>query len=128
MGTPEFVSGNGNPNYIYAYVRSISGPAVEKPPQDNGLLVGDSFAYRMVCENLPVQIAGGGTYVDNLKFNLHELRLTFRWPIMPNGQMPPRPTPQTFRTLIAGQIQTDFVSVSGQTNYFYQSQSFTNAP
>jgi prepilin-type N-terminal cleavage/methylation domain-containing protein len=127
LGTPEFVSGN-NTNHIYAYVRSISGPAMEKPPQDNGLLLGDSFGYRIICENVPVQSADNSTYVKDLQWNLHELRQTFYWPILPNGQLPPRPPSQIFRTLIAGQIHTDFVNVSGQTNYFYQSQSFTNAP
>ena len=32
-------------NYIVAYVRSISGPASEKPPQDNDIVLGDSFSY-----------------------------------------------------------------------------------
>jgi hypothetical protein len=56
--------------------------------------------------------------------NLHELRLTFLWPVQPNGKL--GNGRQTYRALIAGQI--------GQTNsllqplYFYQSQSFTNAP
>ena len=41
-------------NHIVAYVRSISGPAVEKPPQDNQLLQADSFTYRIYCVNAPV--------------------------------------------------------------------------
>jgi prepilin-type N-terminal cleavage/methylation domain-containing protein len=107
----------------HANVRSISGPAVEKPPQDNSIIQQDSFTYRMVCENIPVPSAVTGTsYSDNLQTNLHELRLTFLWPILPNGQLPSRPARQTFRTLIAGQI----VSTGGL--YFFQSQSFTNVP
>jgi type II secretory pathway pseudopilin PulG len=45
-----------NSNHIVAYVRSISGPAVEKPPQNNDIVVGDSFTYRVLCVNAPVAI------------------------------------------------------------------------
>ena len=34
----------------------MSGPAVEKPPQNNALLVQDSFTYRVICENVPVAV------------------------------------------------------------------------
>jgi type II secretory pathway pseudopilin PulG len=43
-----------NSNHIVAYVRSISGPAIEKPPQNNDIVVGDSFGYRIFCVNAPV--------------------------------------------------------------------------
>ena len=45
-----------NSNHIVAYVRSISGPAVEKPPQNNNIVVGDSFGYRILCVNAPVAV------------------------------------------------------------------------
>lgn len=65
LSTPEFTDVNGAPinnflagnfysNHIVAYVRSISGPAVEKPPQDNQILQQDSFTYRLYCVNAPV--------------------------------------------------------------------------
>ena len=41
-------------NHVVAYVRSISGPAVEKPPQDNDIVRSDSFGYRILCVNAPV--------------------------------------------------------------------------
>jgi hypothetical protein len=179
LNTPGYA--NGQTNHIYTYVRSISGPAGEKPPQDNNIVVGDSFAYRIVCENVPVAVytpplwqdgaynvddyvsylLNGQTtywravatgrpssppqsgdfpnnsnkwvrnlYPQELTANLHELRLTFLWPILPNGLLPARPARQTFRTLIAGKIvQTLDTSVApNQTNYFFQSQSFVNAP
>ena len=44
----------GYSNHVVAYVRSLSGPAVEKPPQDNDIVVGDSFTYRILCVNAPV--------------------------------------------------------------------------
>jgi prepilin-type N-terminal cleavage/methylation domain-containing protein len=65
LSTPEFTDKNGAPinnflagnfysNHIVAYVRSISGPAVEKPPQDNQILQEDTFSYRVLCVNAPV--------------------------------------------------------------------------
>ena len=64
LSTPEYTDNNGLPiptliyggysNHIVAYVRSISGPAVEKPPQNNDIIVGDSFGYRVLCVNAPV--------------------------------------------------------------------------
>src|ERR1700722_11116549 len=39
LSTPEFTGGTSN--RMVAYVHSVSGPAVEKPPQDNSLVVGD---------------------------------------------------------------------------------------
>lgn len=143
LSTPEFTDLARNPtnnlysggysNHVYAYVRSISGPAVEKPPQDNQIIrggpndPGDSFAYRIVCENVPVQSADQiSAYAQNLAQNLHELRLTFSWPILPSGQLPPRYPSQTYRALIAGQLTTN--QISGSAAYFFQPQSFTNAP
>jgi uncharacterized protein (TIGR02598 family) len=125
------------PNFTNrAYVRSISGPAVEKPPQDNPIIrggsadPGDTFAYRLICENIPVQTPGPDGV---LAANLHELRLTFLWPILPgaNGtNVPARPFRQTFRTLIAGKLvlapASAIITVKGL--HFFQSQSFTNAP
>jgi prepilin-type N-terminal cleavage/methylation domain-containing protein len=68
LSTPEYVAPDGTPlanivnvnyysNHVVAYVRSLSGPAVEKPPQDNDILRGDSFGYRIVCVNAPVAVA-----------------------------------------------------------------------
>lgn len=144
LSTPEFTDSIFNPtnnlfnggysNHVVAYVHSISGPAVEKPPQDNDIVVGDSFGYRLVCVSAPVAADTNifnlsssdprRIYNDQLAANLHELRLTFLWPQLPNGSL--GGGHQTFRTLVAGQVaQTNYL---GQTLYFYQPQSFTNAP
>jgi prepilin-type N-terminal cleavage/methylation domain-containing protein len=182
MTTPEFTDADGYPisdiyhqsyysNHVVAYVRSLSGSAVEKPPQDNDLVRNDSFSYRIYCVNAPVagyipplwqaQSYNPGDYVTHslilngppaywqattntlagdeptlsplwtrviypqeLSANLHDLRLTFLWPILPNGQLPSRPARQTFRTLVPGLI----LHTNGADLYFYQNQSFTNAP
>jgi type II secretory pathway pseudopilin PulG len=125
-----------NSNHIVAYVRSISGPAIEKPLQNNDIIVGDSFGYRVLCVNAPVAVDTNlyntllypnvpPEYNKQLAANLHELRLTFLWPQLPNGSV--GPSRQTFRTLVAGQImQTNYNG--SPWLYLYQSQSFTNSP
>jgi prepilin-type N-terminal cleavage/methylation domain-containing protein len=144
LSMPEFTDLNGLPinnlfngsyfsNHIVAYVRSISGSAVEKPPQDNDIIRGDSFSYRILCVNAPVaadtnifSLAPGQQppYSKHLAANLHELRLTFLWPQLPNGNV--GSGRQTYRALIAGQVATNIVS--GNFLYFYQPQSFVVSP
>jgi hypothetical protein len=64
-------------------------------------------------------------YPQQLAANLHELRLTFLWPLLPNGKT--GNGRQTFRTMVAGQIvQTNVIP--NQMLYFFQPQSFINAP
>jgi type II secretory pathway pseudopilin PulG len=140
LSTPEFTNPNNgaplnnlfgvnnyNSNHVVAYVRSISGPASEKPPQNNDIVVSGSFGYRVICENVPVAVdtnSLNSPYNKQLTANLHELRLTFQWPQLPNGNVGSKR--QTFRTMVAGQIvQT---TNGGQWLYFFQPQSFTNAP
>jgi hypothetical protein len=109
----------------------LSGPAVEKPPQDNDIILGDAFGYRILCVNAPVATdtnvfvlpPGQRPYNTQLADSLHELRLTFLWPQLPNGGV--GAGRQTFRTLVAGQILQ--LTNNNQTLYFYQPQSFTNA-
>jgi type II secretory pathway pseudopilin PulG len=144
LSTPEFTDVNFNPtnnlfsggysNHVVAYVRSMSGPAVEKPPQDNQLLQADSFGYRILCVNAPLAEDTNifsislpdarRIYNDQLAANLHELRMTFLWPQLPNGSV--GAGHQTFRSMIAGQVMQAYDS--GQPLYFYQRQSFVNAP
>jgi type II secretory pathway pseudopilin PulG len=145
LSTPEYTDNQGdliaNPplfnssyysNHVVAYVRSISGPAMEKPPQDNRILQRDSFGYKIIFENVPVAVpwpdvnstSFTSNYDANLIGNLHELRLTFLWPLLPNGNT--GAGRQTFRTLVGGQIiYTNDTSVTpNQPLYFLQSQSF----
>ena len=150
MGTPELTDTNGNPanslltatytNHVVAYVRSISGPAVEKPPQDNPIIQSDAFGYRIFCvnalvattwtrscsmrDNVSYILNGQPTYSKQLAANLHELRLTFLWPQLPNGKL--GIGRQTYRALIGGQIATNLAA--GNILYFYQPQSFGYAP
>jgi len=140
LSTPEFTDINGFPtnnlfrggysNHVVAYVRSMSGSAEEKPPQNNDIIVGDSFAYRILSVNAPVPMDTNifwlppeqRPYNTQLAASLHELRLTFLWPQLPNGNL--GAGRQTFRTLVAGQMTQIFTN--SQWLYFYQPQSFTN--
>jgi len=138
MSTPEYVDANRNPipylsysnpsysNHIVAYVHSLSGPAVEKPPQNNPLLMQDSFTYRIICASVPVQLSTNNTtaYTTNLEANLHELRLAFLWPQLPNGSL--GKGKQVYRTMVAGQLS--MATTNSPALYFFQPQSFINAP
>jgi type II secretory pathway pseudopilin PulG len=126
LSTPELVDSNSYPatqfnysasNHIIAYVRSISGSAAEKPPQDNSLMVGDAFSYRVYCVNAVNPSPPLANY-------LHELRLTFLWPQLPNGNV--GNGHQTFRVSVAGQLS--YQPTNGLNLYFYQPQSFIQAP
>jgi prepilin-type N-terminal cleavage/methylation domain-containing protein len=145
LGTPQFTDSSYNPtniffsinysNRIYACIRSMSGLAAEKPPQNNAIMVGDTFSYRVLCLNAPVALdtntltttsGAFSTYNQQLSFNQHELRMTYLWPQLPNGSLPPIPTIQTFRATIAGQLARQVIN--GFNLYFYQPQSFVAAP
>ncbi len=127
LSTPKFVTVGKDiyTNRIIACIRSMSGLATEKPPQENDILIGDSFSYRLVSENVAVPVADtASAYGRQLTNSLHELRLTFMWPQRPSGTV--GAFRQTFRALIAGQLMPVFNN--GNQLYFFQSQSFTNAP
>ena len=136
LSTPQFTDNGGVPlafpplngysNHVVAYVRSFSGLAAEKPPQDNTIMVTDAFTYRVYCVNAAVAFDPNNSltgFSKQLNGNLHELRLTFLWPQLPNGNV--GSGRQTFRTAIAGQLAQD---PNNGFLFFYRSQSFTNAP
>ena len=134
LSTPEFTVNNvpvafvptdGYSNHIVAYVRSFSGLASEKPPQDNAIMVGNMFTYRVYCVNAAVaQWAVTPGYSQQLNNSLHELRMTFLWPQLPNGNV--GAGRQTFRTSIAGRLAAD--PNGGGILFYYSPQFFTNAP
>ncbi|MBW8863377.1 MAG: type II secretion system protein [Verrucomicrobia bacterium] len=111
LSTPEFVDTNlnattnlysgGYSNHVVAYVRSISGLAVEKPPQENQLMRDDTFTYRLFIVNAPV------------------------WPQLPNGNLGAQH--MTFRASVAGQV-THIYTNSLIDLYFYQPQYFSASP
>ena len=61
----------------------------------------------------------------NLETNAHEIRLTFLWPVLPNGKV--GDGRQTFRLLSGGQVNTSN-DVSGQILYFAKPAFYARAP
>ncbi len=118
-------------NHVVAYVRSLSGNASEKAPaaykvgqnpvQDLAFDLG--FSYRMIPElvsysgydtnsvwtnqpgisaNERLDRVSNLKLMANLQTNLHDLRLTFRWPLLPSGDA--GPGRQVFRAAATGQL------------------------
>ena len=118
-------------NHVVAYVHSMNGLAAEKPPQDNPIMQGDTFTYRVLCVNAPVPVATNlitqPGYARELNGNLRELRMTFMWPQLPNGNV--GGYRQTYRASVAGQLAwTNYQNYFNGIGplYFYESQSFSN--
>jgi type II secretory pathway pseudopilin PulG len=145
LSTPEYTGPDGMPvsstftnsftsNRVYAYVRAISGLAVEKPPQDNQIMREDALTYRLLCVNAPMPVETNtfnhSPYAQQLAAAQRELRLSFSWPLMPSGKLLNNgSSPLTFRATVAGRIEvTNYYNLTNQWLYFYQPQSFTNAP
>jgi type II secretory pathway pseudopilin PulG len=126
-GSPHFDVTNrviATSNYVTAYVRAMSGAATEKAPQGNVDVRDLAFRYRMISEVVPysgwdwnwVQFDPGrmGTnsfdrqayetclVAGNTALNLHDIRLLFRWPMLPNGQ--PEKGRQAFRAAASSQL------------------------
>jgi type II secretory pathway pseudopilin PulG len=137
-------------NYVVVYSRAFSGAAVDKAPQTNSTILGDAFIYRMIVENFPYSpvdtnafclecAATNGLSSDEmaartnllrtvwmLRTNSSDFRLRFRWPVLPNGQIPSYGL-ATFRSMASGPLLLTNDSVSGapvQPLYFVQSSSY----
>jgi type II secretory pathway pseudopilin PulG len=96
-------------NYVVAYVKSLSGAAGEKFPQTNAAVNDLAFTYRLVSDVVPYAdfdrswtnytdptITGNTNEIftrsnywmvaKTMQTNLHDLRLIFRYPYLPNGK------------------------------------------
>jgi hypothetical protein len=116
-------------NYLIVIVRAMSGAASEKAPQTNTTILGNAFTYRMIVEsfpyvpfdanstnygavtNIPAEMevrANQWRFVEGMKAESHDLRLLFRWPVLPNRSV--GNGRQTFRTFIGGRpTHTNYV-------------------
>lgn len=103
-------------NQIIANVRAISGAAADKYPQKDANQLNLAFSYRLISEIAQVPAAGDDTrFTRTFDANLHEVRLVFRWPILPNGVI--GNGRQVYRTLAAGHfVQTNNFRM---TNLFF---------
>ena len=130
LSTPKYLTLKSPPdglfisNRVVAFMRAISGSAAEKPPQRDPGVQAVAFSYRLTPEIVPVQTYDTASrYGRNLTNNLRELRLTFAWPLLPNGNV--GSGRQVFRTMVGGQVATN--NDSGQTLYFFQPSIYLRA-
>ncbi len=148
--TPPATAGGHYSNYVVGIFRSLSGPASDKYPQTNAEVHDLSFAYRMIADVLPysefdtnwawsgdpsisadtVEIASRSNYwreVKNLQTNLWDVRLTFRWPIKPNGQ--PGNGRQVYRSMVSGHlIKTNDSVLTAYPLFFFEPRNYVKAP
>jgi type II secretory pathway pseudopilin PulG len=125
--TPSPIGGLRS-NNIVAYVRSISGVAMEKFPQSSADV--DTFSYRMNVDVVPYSdYPEDGSWsqpvVTVVQTNLYDLRLTFRWPVDQRFTWKRGGSRQFVRSLAGGTIITtnDNGTIKpknppGVTNYF----------
>ncbi len=114
-------------NHFTAYVRpSISGPASEKFPQSNPSVQDLALSYKMIADIIPVECAPpsdptNGWVVANLTGNLYEVRLTFRWPLLPDN-VSTGPGRQVFRTMVSGVLTND--PAPDRALWFFQPRTY----
>jgi hypothetical protein len=103
----------------------MSGTTTDKFPQKNANILDLACAYRLIPELTPLRmVETNNAYVRTYETNLHELRLAFRWPLLPgnllgNGR-------HSFRTLAGGRFTT--INDRGQPLYFLQSSTLNMVP
>jgi len=144
LSTPKliFSPGGFTSNHVVAFVRSLSGPASEKYPQNDPTVQDLALNYRLTPEVLgygintfytnsnyipPLPPPGPDriAYTNYLRFvltyatNVHDVRLTFRWPLKPNGD--PGLGRQLYRTLVTGPLTND---PPASPFYFFQPHNF----
>ena len=131
LGTPRYFRFNDGTfvsNNVIAYATALSGAANEKTPQTNDFLRELAFSYRFAVQIAPVTSgatnwnngsfdaqfdaafgtnAAGTSFEKELRKNLHanlyDVRLHFRWPLLPNGDI--GRGEKKFRTEVGGAIQ-----------------------
>ena len=144
LSTPKIVpNGLGfTSNHVVAVFRSMSGPATEKPPQLNSTMQELALDYRIVADNSGYStnffdpswtnygianlstndIALRSNYmavVRSFQTNLHDVRLTFLWPVLPSGKL--GSGRQVYRTMVAGRYTND---PPNSPYFFYQPRTF----
>ncbi len=113
-------------NHLVTFARALSGSAAEKFPQSDTSIQSLTFSYRMISEVFPLPAYDTNSpYARNLEANLNDLRLLFRWPLLPNWET--GNGRQSYRSLVGGHlVKTN--DVTGQTLYFFEPTTFVNAP
>ncbi len=142
LSTPKYMLPSGGrwghsgflSNRVNAYVRSLSGPASEKFPQDNRDVQDFALSYRLTSEVVPywtnhvdpawIVSPADLAIANNLQDNLHDVRLLFRWPLRSRGQL--GQGSQSFRTTVGGRlVQTNDI---GHPLYFFEPRNYVKTP
>jgi len=97
-----------------ATVRAISGAISEKGPATAEV----AFRYQLQVQIMPFDPPPGNTndpprLQGVLANKLHEIRLLFRWPILPNGSL------GNGRQLFRSQVSGDFQTVTNNNTIYY---------
>jgi hypothetical protein len=134
LGTPHMqLAAAPNPdgayfsNYVYAYVRAMSGVAADLPPQDNRDIQDNAFSYKLIVQSTPVgsHDANYANILTNqtdhtLRENLRDVRLLFRWPLRSSVQQASQPDPAVgigrlvYRMQVSGRVTLVNQNVQGQ--------------
>ena len=146
LSTPKYQFLNGGAvrsNHVTAYVRAISGSAVEKATNADARSF--AFSYRVTPEIIPYTFydreatnynlrrlddeerlarSNFWQYAKNQQANLHEMRLLFRWPLQPNGSV--GNGRQIFRTTVSSALTA--TNIFGTTNFFFEPRSYVRVP
>jgi type II secretory pathway pseudopilin PulG len=128
-------------NYVVALARSMSGAAFDKFPQDNTALQDAAFKYRLISEVTPYYATDpswidpgspayqGVTYtnlVRHREVNLYDVRLIFRWPVLPNGNI--GNSRLVFRTQASGSVTNELTGFKiPRFAYFFESRNYVKA-
>ncbi len=138
---PPAAPGNYFSNYTTADFRGLTADAVDQgmSPSSQDF----AFKYRLYCEVMPhaayayndpswLNFTAPGTTTNvnpnliannpaiNLQNNFYQMRLRFRWPILPNGQVANGRL--VFRTSVSGMITNNIVNYGGTivSSYYLQ--------
>jgi type II secretory pathway pseudopilin PulG len=128
LSTPKYVPSPflvlKTTNTVTAMVRAITGSAIEKPPSAADIV----FRYQMIPEVIPLvptppvltnaMTTNQLAQLASLERNAYELRLYFRWPILPNGDLGNKR--RTLRAIVSGQLVRD----TNAPLFFFQPASY----
>jgi type II secretory pathway pseudopilin PulG len=138
LGLPKYQRSDKGPDYfisnnVVAYVRALSGAVTEKSPQTNQAVLDLAFNYKVTIENMPMIVppftnvlnVAQDVFHKNLQANLHEVRLLYRWPVRPNGDVGTTGR-EVYRTQVGGRIVEERPAPgnSNLVTYYFQPSTY----
>lgn len=141
--TPSLIQGANVTNQVTAIVLAMSGSAIQQNHANSAM----AFRYQMNVEidpwnfnngnnllntgynpitnlyDLPPNAAMVANYPNFIVSMLHEVKLKFLWPILPNGSI--GEGRQTYRSLVNGHLYVTNVLGGSETMCFFQPQLYT---